>query len=106
MATNNQRVAIKTALLGPGATLVAWGVQMLINGNPTTGAAGVAVGIAFFAGYVLLQEYDLPYEDEIRSLIAETDTEAATEVGKDAAEAVSDRLSAEQDDGSNRGGEG
>lgn len=90
MAVNKQRAALKTALLAPGTSLVTWGMQLLIDGQLYTGGAGVLVGVAFFAGFVLLEEYDIPYEDEIAEMIASQDNEAVTEAGEEVAEGVAD----------------
>lgn len=90
MPVDNRRAILKTALLAPGGTLMSWGAQMLVDGDPATGGVGMVLGLAFFAGFVLIEEYDIPYESEILELLASQDTEAVVEAGKEASEQAGD----------------
>lgn len=90
MPVNRQRAVLKTALLAPGGTLLTWGVQMLINGDPLTGGIGVLIGTLFIGGFVVVEEYDIPYEDEIVALIGSQDPDVIADAGKQAAENISE----------------
>ena len=90
MPVNRQRAVVKTALLAPGGTLLTWGVQMLIDGDPLTGGIGVLIGTLFVAGFVVAEEYDIPYEDEIIALVGSQDPDTIADAGKQAAENISE----------------
>jgi len=104
MPASTKRAAAKTVLLGPVAPIEAWGVQQISAGNVTTGLIAMLIGTAFVAAYVVLQEYDLPYESEIISAIDSKTTpdetaEGAQDVAEDVADAVNDYQSSGSDDG-------
>lgn len=89
MDTN--RAALKTALLAPSGPLFAWAIQTALNGNVATGVVGCAIGVAMVAGFVILEEKDIPYEDEIREIIGQVDTEtAAKEAAREAGERITE----------------
>lgn len=69
MPARKSRMALKTALLAPAGSLIAWGVQQAIAGDPVAGGVAAVVGVAFMAGFVVIQEYDIPYESEIVEII-------------------------------------
>lgn len=48
---------------------MAWSVQQLIAGEPYVGGVGFVVGLAFIAAFVVFQERDVPYEDEIAVIL-------------------------------------
>ena len=78
MPADSQRAALKAMLLGPATAIVAWGVDQFTAGNQEAGAVAVAMGVAMYILYTGIQEYDMPYEEEIVSII-ETASPAVTE---------------------------
>ena len=52
------------------------------------GLAAVVSGFVLIAGYVVLQEGDLPYEDEIVDVIASQTPEQTAQTAKDVTEAA------------------
>lgn len=92
MPVNEQRAVLKTALLAPGGMLLTWGVQLLIDGDPLTGVLGLLTGTLFIAGFVALEEYDIPYESEIVTLLESQDSDQVAETAQDAAESVSEEI--------------
>lgn len=91
MAIKSKRAVLKTALLAPGGTLLAWAVQMFINGEPVTAGVAGVIGALLIGGFVAVQEYDLPYEDEVVSVIGD-------QVGDSASDEISDSLKDSSDD--------
>lgn len=85
MAIKSSRAVLKTALLAPGGTLLAWGVQKFIAGEPVVAAVGGVVGALLIGGFVLIQEYDLPYEEELVDMIG-------MQVGSGSSDQISDSL--------------
>lgn len=92
MSAETERMAIKTALLAPAGPITAWGVQKFLSDEPFVGAAALAIATMFVAGYVAIQEYDLPYEDEIIEIVSALDPEETEEAAKDVAEEVGDEV--------------
>jgi len=92
MPANKSRAALKTALLAPGGTLIAWGVQTAATDAVATGGVGVFVGFVLVGAFVLLEEYDIPYESEIRETASGVDQETVGNVGRDVAESVGDEI--------------
>lgn len=83
-------MALKTALLGPAGPLIAWGVQQAAGGDPVAGGVAALVGAAFIVGYVVLQEYDIKYEEEIVKIIRANadrlDEDSVKEIAKEASD--------------------
>jgi hypothetical protein len=69
MALNTRSAIVKTSLLAPGGSLLSWGIQQLLGGDPYTGAAAVSIGVLLLGGFVILQERDVPYDDEIIEIV-------------------------------------
>jgi len=86
MPAKKSRVALKTALLAPAGPVVAWGIQKLLGGEPTTGAIAVLLGIGLVGAFVVVQEYDLPYEEKIVALIKENSEQLSEDALKDISE--------------------
>lgn len=90
MPARKSRMALKTALLAPAGSLIAWGVQQAIAGEPITGGVAALVGLAFMTGYVVLQEYDIPYEEEIVEIIRANadrlDEDSVKEIAREASD--------------------
>jgi heme/copper-type cytochrome/quinol oxidase subunit 3 len=86
----SDRAALKTALLAPSGPVFAWSIQTALAGDVVTGLIGCLIGVAMVAGFVVLEEKDIPYEAEIVELIAQADSERAA---KEAAEAAGEKLS-------------
>ena len=91
MAINSKRAVLKTALLAPGGTLLAWGVQMLINGEPVTAGVACVIGTLLIGGFVAVQEYDLPYEEEVVDVIGD-------QIGDTTSGEISDSLKGTSED--------
>jgi len=98
MPAKRNRVALKAALLAPAGPVVAWGVQKMIAGEPLTGAVAVAIGMVFVAGFIVIQEYDLPYEQEIIDAITANQEQLEAENVTDVSEDVADRIRQETED--------
>jgi heme/copper-type cytochrome/quinol oxidase subunit 3 len=92
MPAKTQRAVLKTALLVPGGSIVTWATQLLAEGDYVTGAIGLALGAAFFGAFVLVQEYSIPYEEEIVTILGQQDPEAVEETAQDVAEDAADRV--------------
>lgn len=92
MPASKQRMALKTALLAPAGTVMPWGVQKLLSGEPATGAAAIVIGTLFIGTFVAIQEVDLPYESEIIDTISGLSAGETTETAKDVAEQVGERV--------------
>lgn len=92
MPASKRRMALKTALLAPAGTIMPWGVQRLLSGEPATGAAAVVIGAIFIFGFVAIQEYDLPYEQEIVDAIADQPPGETAETAKDVSEQVGEQV--------------
>lgn len=93
MPADKSRAALKTSLLAPGGMLLSWGFQLVVEGDVTTGLVGIVVGVVLVFAFVLLEEYDIPYESEIRGAIASQPEETIIEAGQEVAEDVSDGVS-------------
>ena len=90
MPAKKSRMALKAALLAPAGSILAWGVQQAIAGDAVAGVAAVLIGTAFVAGFVVLQEHDIPYEEEIVALIAQNKDQFSEETVQDISKEVSD----------------
>lgn len=88
MPARKSRTALKTALLAPAGSLIAWGVQQA--GDPVAGGVAIVVGVVFMAGFVVIQEYDIPYESEIVDIIRANsdrlDEASVKEIAKEASD--------------------
>lgn len=93
MPASKSRVALKAALLAPAGTIVAWGVEQLLSGDGVAGVTAMVIGVLFVTGYVAIQEYDLPYEDEIVALIEQNRDELSEDSVKDISKEVSEAAS-------------
>jgi hypothetical protein len=71
MAVNTTSAVFKTALLAPGGTLLAWAVQQAITGEFLTAGIAMVIGLVFVGGFVVIQERDIPYEDEIAQILSQ-----------------------------------
>jgi len=71
MAVKTTSAVFKTALLAPGGTLLAWAVQQAITGEFLTAGIAALIGAAFVAGFVVVQERDIPYEDEVAQILSQ-----------------------------------
>jgi len=100
MPVDNKRTILKTALLAPGGALLSWGSQQLIAGEPYVGGVGLVVGTLFIAGFVLLNEYDVPYQGEIEVILrnelsgysSEEIANIAQQISSNAGETVQDAV--------------
>jgi len=86
MPASKSHVAAKAALLAPVGPITAWGVQTALGGEPVTGTVAVFIGALFVTSFVAVQEYDIPYEQEIIDALASADTEETVETAKDVSE--------------------
>lgn len=95
MPASKSRVALKAALLAPAGTIVAWGVEQLLSGDGVAGLTAMVIGVLFVTGYVAIQEYDLPYEEEIVALIEQNrdalSEDSVKDISKEVSEAASER---------------
>ena len=98
MPVNGKRAVFKTALLAPGGALIGWAVQQVVTGDLFVGGAGLLVGVLMIGGFVLLEEYDIPYEEEIANVLEKElqgySQEEVTEIARN----VSQRLGEEVED--------
>jgi hypothetical protein len=96
MPANKQRAALKATLLAPATALLAWGVNQFTAGNQETGVIAFAVGGLMYLLYTGIQEYDMPYEEEIVSVVttagATLSTEDITDAVKEASKEGGDRV--------------
>jgi len=69
MPARKSRMVLKASLLSPVGPIEAWGVEQLLSGDPVAGAVAMGVGVLFVAAFVAIQEYDIPYEQEIVAAI-------------------------------------
>lgn len=107
MPAKQSRMALKAALLAPVGPIEAWGIQKVLAGEPLTGGIAVVIGILFVVGFVVIQEYDLPYEQEIVDTIAANDDQLTQENVAELSEDVADRIEQQQKDaGPGDGGSG
>jgi len=101
MPTNKSRMVLKTALLAPVGPIEAWGVQQLVAGDPVAGGVSMLIGAVFVATFVAFQEYDLPYESEIISVIEANsenlDAEDVQAVSEDVADLTAEMLKQDED---------
>jgi len=70
MPAHKSRMVLKAALLAPVGPIEAWGVQQLLAGDAVAGGVAMIVGVLFVGAFVAIQEYDIPYEQEIVTAIA------------------------------------
>lgn len=92
MPVDKRKVTVKTLLVAVAAPLLVFGVQLVIDGQMVQGAVAVVLGVAAAGVFVAFQEYDIPYEEEIRDLVAEADVTTADVKG------ATDDLSSQVDD--------
>lgn len=81
MAVRKKKAALKTTLLASAGTVVSWGAQQITSGEPVYGLAAVVSGFVLIAGYVVLQEGDIPYDDRILELLAASNDQTDAEDG-------------------------
>ena len=87
------RTMLKTALVAPAATLYAWAVQQATAGAYTTAGVAVVVATLMMGAFVLAQEYDLPYEEEIVDVVDDQVTQREVErAGKEASREIADEI--------------
>jgi len=102
MSVSKSKTILKTALLAPGGTLLAWGVQQALQGDITVGGVGAAIGLFLVGSFVAIQEHDVPYEDEIVSMIDSymdgSSSDAVSEELKDASGNLADRINDADDE--------
>ena len=108
MPAHKSRMVLKAALLAPAGTIEAWGVQQLLSGDPVAGGVAMLIGVVFVAAFVAIQEYDLPYEDEIVEIIKQNrdalSEDSVKDISKEVSEAASERgieLPTDSDDDTN-----
>ena len=93
MPASKTKMAAKATLLAPVGPIMAWGVEQLLSGAPATGATALVIGTLLTVGFVAVNEYDIPYEDEILSIIQQnTSQEQVEEAAKDASEYVGEQV--------------
>mgnify|MGYP000128983928 CR=1 FL=1 len=92
MPVKKSRVMLKTALLAPAGSLIGWGIQQIVTGDAVTGGVATVIGVGFLGAFVLIQEYDIPYEEELVALIAENKDRFDAETVKTISEEVSDEV--------------
>jgi len=97
MPVKKRRTALKAILLAPVAPIEVWGVQELLAGDAVAGAVAILLGMSMVSVYVVVQEYDLPYEDEILAVVADGVTNETTEVVEDTVKNVAERAQDEAD---------
>lgn len=90
MPIDKQKVTIKTLLISAAVPLITYGGQMMIGGQTVQGGVAVALGVASVGVFVAFQEYDLPYEEEVREIVDSADI--TTEDVKDLTEEVADQI--------------
>lgn len=73
MSVDKRKVTIKTLLVAVAMPLVVFGTQMVIDGQAVQGGVVAIVGVAAAGVFVAFQEYDVPYEGEVRTLVADAD---------------------------------
>lgn len=90
MPIDKQKVTIKTLLISVAVPLITYGGQMMIGGQTVQGGVAVALGVASIGVFVAFQEYDLPYEAEVREVVDSADI--TTEDVKDFTEEVAEQI--------------
>lgn len=98
MPADKRKTALKTVLLAPAAPIEVWAIQQLAAGQTVTGGVALVLGMAMVAAYVVIQEVDHPYVDEVLDIVADgvtDDTEGVIEeevkeVAKQAGDAAED----------------
>ncbi len=93
MPASKSRAALKAALLAPAGTILAWGVQQALSGDGVAGVTAIVIGSLFVTAFVAIQEYDLPYEDEIVEIIKQNRDALSEESVQDISEEVSEAAS-------------
>lgn len=73
MPVSKRKVTIKTLLMAVAIPMFVFAIQLFTNGQPLQGGVAVVIGVAAIGVYVAFQEYDVPYEEEIRDLVKSTD---------------------------------
>jgi len=101
MPAKRNRMALKAALLAPVGPIEAWGVQQVLAGETLTGGIAMTIGVLFVGAFVVIQEYDLPYEQEIVDTIVanqdEIDADDVEDVSEDVANATKQMLKEDED---------
>ena len=102
MPVNGKRAVFKTALLAPGGALIGWAVQQIVTGDLFVGGAGLLVGILMIGGFVLLEEYDIPYEQEIANVLEQElqgySQEEVTEIARNVSQRLGEEAEGEFED--------
>ena len=81
-------MAAKAALLAPVGPIMAWGVQRLLSGQTVVGVTAIIIGAMFTTGFVVVQEYDIPYEEEIIAALESASTDEKVDAAQEASERV------------------
>ena len=90
MPAHKSRMVLKAALLAPVGPIEAWGVQQLLSGDPVAGGVAMIVGVLFVGAFVAIQEYDIPYEQEIVELIEQNPEAFSADNVEDLSKEVAD----------------
>lgn len=73
MPVDKRKVTIKTLLISVTVPLIVFGIQTVIDGQTVQGGIVLLLGIAAAGIFVTFQEYDVPYESEIREVVKSAD---------------------------------
>jgi len=107
MPASKRKMATKAVLLAPVGPIMAWGVEKLLSGEAVTGGVALVIGTAFTLGFVAVNEYDIPYEDEILSVVADQTTQGEiTDTATEAASRVGDSITDPSSDDDEAGDDG
>lgn len=103
MPVDKRKVTIKTLLISVAMPLVVFGTQMIFDGQTIQGGVVVVVGVTTAGVFVAFQEYDVPYENEIRGILKSADitTEDVKGLTQEVSRQVDERINAteQSDDG-------
>lgn len=88
MAVDSRRAALKTLLLAPVAPIQVWAIRQLVTGEVVAGAVALVIGMAMVGVYVVIQEYDLPYEEEVTTIAQQLVTDSTQQTVEEAVKDV------------------